>query len=57
MRQNRFGLSVAFSRPFTEDRAIDLRRLVAPARQSLADQAEFRKRGAAIDAIRGKRAA
>ena len=37
MRKNRFGLSVALSTPFTEDRAIDLPRLVAHARQSLAD--------------------
>jgi 4-hydroxy-tetrahydrodipicolinate synthase len=36
-RQNRFGRSVALSTPFTEDRAIDLARLVAHARQSLAD--------------------
>jgi hypothetical protein len=57
MRQNRFGLSVAFSRPFTEDRAIDLPRLVAHARRSLADETDVRKRGAAIDAIRGRRAA
>jgi hypothetical protein len=55
MRKNRFGLSVAFSTPFTEDRAVDL--LVAPARKSLADETDVRKRGAAIDAIRGKRAA
>ena len=37
MRKNRFGLSVALSTPFTEDRAIDLPRLAAHARQSLAD--------------------
>ena len=37
MRKNRFGLSVALSTPFAEDRAIDLPRLVAHARQSLAD--------------------
>jgi 4-hydroxy-tetrahydrodipicolinate synthase len=37
MRKNRFGLSVALATPFTEDRAIDLPRLVAHARQSLAD--------------------
>jgi 4-hydroxy-tetrahydrodipicolinate synthase len=37
MRKNRFGLFVALSTPFTEDRAIDLSRLVAHARQSLAD--------------------
>jgi len=57
MRKNRFGLSVALSTPFTEDRAVDLPRLVAHARQSLADEADIRKLGAAIDAIRGKRAA
>ena len=37
MRKNRFGLSVALSTPFTEDRAVDLPRLVAHARRSLAD--------------------
>jgi 4-hydroxy-tetrahydrodipicolinate synthase len=37
MRKNRFGLSVALATPFTEQRAIDLPRLVAHARQSLAD--------------------
>ena len=37
MRKNRFGLSVALATPFTEDRAIDLPRLVAHGRQSLAD--------------------
>lgn len=37
MRQNRFGLSVALATPFTEQRAIDLPRLVAHGRQSLAD--------------------
>ena len=37
MRKNRFGLSVALSTPFTEHWAIDLPRLVAHARQSLAD--------------------
>jgi len=35
--KDRFGLSVALSTPFTKDRAIDLPRLVAHARQSLAD--------------------
>jgi 4-hydroxy-tetrahydrodipicolinate synthase len=37
MRQNRFGLSVALATPFAEDRSIDLPRLVAHGRQSLAD--------------------
>ena len=37
MRKNRFGLSIALATPFTEDRAIDLTRLVAHGRQSLAD--------------------
>lgn len=37
MRKNRFGLSVALATPFAEDRSIDLPRLVAHARQSLAD--------------------
>jgi 4-hydroxy-tetrahydrodipicolinate synthase len=37
MRKNRFGLSVALATPFTADRAIDLPRLVAHGRQSLAD--------------------
>jgi len=37
MRPDRFGLSVALATPFAEDRSIDLPRLVAHARQSLAD--------------------
>ncbi|MDI1284899.1 MAG: dihydrodipicolinate synthase family protein [Reyranella sp.] len=37
MRLNRFGLSVALATPFAEDRSIDLPRLVAHGRQSLAD--------------------
>lgn len=37
LRANRFGLSVALATPFTEDRSIDLVRLVAHGRQSLAD--------------------
>ena len=37
MRKNRFGLSVALATPFAEDRSIDLQRLVAHGRQSLAD--------------------
>ncbi len=37
LRSNRFGLSVALATPFTDDRAIDLPRLVAHGRQSLAD--------------------
>jgi 4-hydroxy-tetrahydrodipicolinate synthase len=37
LRANRFGLSVALATPFAEDRSIDLPRLVAHARQSLAD--------------------
>ena len=37
LRANRFGLSVALATPFTQDRAIDLPRLVAHGRQSLAD--------------------
>ena len=37
LRADRFGLSVALSTPFTEDRAIDLPRFVAHGRQSLAD--------------------
>src|SRR5260221_850392 len=37
LRANRFGLSVAFATPFAEDRSIDLPRLVAHGRQSLAD--------------------
>lgn len=37
MRSDRFGLSVALATPFAEDRSIDLPRLVAHARQSLAD--------------------
>ena len=37
LRPNRFGLSVALATPFAEDRSIDLPRLVAHARQSLAD--------------------
>src|SRR5476649_115536 len=37
LRPNRFGLSVALATPFTEDRSIDLPRLVAHGRQSLAD--------------------
>lgn len=37
LRSDRFGLSVALATPFTEDRAIDLPRLVAHGRQSLAD--------------------
>lgn len=36
-RADRFGLSVALSTPFNEDRSIDLPRLVAHGRQSLAD--------------------
>ena len=58
MRKERFGLSVAFSMPFIEDRAIDLPGLVAHARQSPPlGEAGVRKLGAAIDAIRAKRAA
>ena len=37
LRADRFGLSVALSTPFNEDRSIDLPRLVAHGRQSLAD--------------------
>ena len=37
LRTNRFGLSVALATPFAEDRSVDLPRLVAHARQSLAD--------------------
>ena len=37
MRKDRFGLSVALATPFAEDRTIDLPRLVAHGRQSLAD--------------------
>jgi 4-hydroxy-tetrahydrodipicolinate synthase len=37
MPKNRFGLSVALATPFTEQRMIDLPRLVAHGRQSLAD--------------------
>jgi 4-hydroxy-tetrahydrodipicolinate synthase len=37
LRADRFGLSVALATPFTEDRQIDLPRLVAHGRQSLAD--------------------
>ena len=37
MRQNRFGLSVALATPFTDEWLIDLPRLVAHGRQSLAD--------------------
>ena len=37
LRPNRFGLSVALATPFTDDRSIDLPRLVAHGRQSLAD--------------------
>ncbi len=37
LRPDRFGLSVALSTPFNEDRSIDLARLVAHGRQSLAD--------------------
>ena len=37
MRKDRFGLSVALATPFAEDRSIDLPRLVAHGRQSLAD--------------------
>jgi 4-hydroxy-tetrahydrodipicolinate synthase len=37
LRADRFGLSVALSTPFAEDRAIDLPRLVAHGLQSLAD--------------------
>ena len=37
MRKNRFGLSVALATPFTTEWAIDLPRLVAHGRQSLAD--------------------
>jgi 4-hydroxy-tetrahydrodipicolinate synthase len=37
LRADRFGLSVALATPFTEDRRIDLARLVAHGRQSLAD--------------------
>lgn len=37
LRADRFGLSVALATPFAEDRSIDLPRLVAHARQSLAD--------------------
>lgn len=38
LRANRFGLSVALATPFAEDRSIDLPRLVAHGRQSLADR-------------------
>ena len=37
LRADRFGLSVALATPFAEDRSIDLPRLVAHGRQSLAD--------------------
>src|SRR5215218_11431289 len=37
MRKHRFGLSLALATPFAEDRSIDLPRLVAHGRQSLAD--------------------
>lgn len=37
LRADRFGLSVALSTPFNEDRSIDLARLVGHGRQSLAD--------------------
>jgi 4-hydroxy-tetrahydrodipicolinate synthase len=37
LRRDRFGLSVALATPFAEDRSIDLSRLVAQARRSLAD--------------------
>lgn len=37
MRKDRFGLSVALATPFAENRSIDLPRLVAHGRQSLAD--------------------
>jgi 4-hydroxy-tetrahydrodipicolinate synthase len=37
LRSPRFGLSVALATPFAEDRSIDLPRLVAHGRQSLAD--------------------
>jgi len=37
LRPDRFGLSVALATPFAEDRSIDLPRLVAHGRQSLAD--------------------
>ena len=37
MRKNRFGLSVALATPFAQDWSIDLPRLVAHGRQSLAD--------------------
>ncbi len=37
LRADRFGLSVALATPFSEDRSIDLARLVAHGRQSLAD--------------------
>jgi 4-hydroxy-tetrahydrodipicolinate synthase len=37
VRRDRFGLSVALATPFAEDRSIDLPRLVAHARRSLAD--------------------
>lgn len=37
LRRQRFGLSVALATPFAEDRSIDLPRLVAHGRQSLAD--------------------
>src|SRR6202000_419348 len=37
LRADRFGLSVALATPFAEDRQIDLPRLVAHGRQSLAD--------------------
>jgi 4-hydroxy-tetrahydrodipicolinate synthase len=37
LRADRFGLSVALCTPFNEDRSIDLGRLVAHGRQSLAD--------------------
>ena len=37
LRSDRFGLSVALCTPFNADRSIDLARLVAHGRQSLAD--------------------
>jgi 4-hydroxy-tetrahydrodipicolinate synthase len=37
LKRDRFGLSVALATPFAEDRSIDLPRLAAHARQSLAD--------------------
>jgi len=43
LRRHCFGLSVALATPFAEDRSIDL--------------ADVRRLGAAIDAIRAKRAA